>query len=96
LNNSPIVWEEEARQLEKELQYRQIKVQNGPDIIWWGKTRDDNFTIQESYKLERGMPPKDKKEICSKIWNPKIWPKNITFLWLLTHRTNLTMDKLLR
>jgi len=76
-----------------ELQKRKILTSAGTDTLRWGYEERGTFTTKEAYKIiikEKVI----KDNIWEKIWNPSIWPKVSTFLWLLSHNRILTWDNL--
>eukprot|EP00253_Pinus_taeda_P002060 PITA_02060 len=79
--------------LAEELKKRRILKEDGPDSLRWGYEEKGTFTSKEAYHiLIKGNYIKDK--IWKRIWQPPIWPKISTFLWLLTHNRILTWDNL--
>jgi hypothetical protein len=66
----------------------------GPDILRWGYSTAGTFTIKEAYFTTGQSPRKNKEPIWSKVWNPALWPKVSTFLWLVVHNRALTWDNL--
>eukprot|EP00253_Pinus_taeda_P003713 PITA_03713 len=85
----------EATQLSlaKELKKRRILKEAGADKLRWGYEEKGIFTAKEAYKIIlKDRLNKDKA--WEKIWNPSIWPKILTFLWLLAHNRILSWDNL--
>jgi len=73
---------------------RKILYRGGPDILRWGYTIADTFTIKEAYSLQANQQDPRKEHIWSKVWNLALWPKVSTFLWLVVHNRALTWDNL--
>jgi len=70
--------------LTSELQKRKIIKTRGMDALRWGYEEKGTFTTREAYQIIiKDTSHKDK--IWDKIWQPPIWPKVSTFLWLLSH-----------
>eukprot|EP00253_Pinus_taeda_P036591 PITA_36591 len=79
--------------LAAELNKRKIIKEDGPDSLRWGYAEKGTFTSTEAYHIIiKGKYIKDK--IWERIWQPPIWPKISTFLWLLSHNRTLTWDNL--
>eukprot|EP00253_Pinus_taeda_P030654 PITA_30654 len=67
--------------------------QQEKDKLRWGYEEKGTYTTKEAYHIIiKGQLIKDK--LWEKIWNPPIWPKISTFLWLLSHNRILTWDNL--
>jgi hypothetical protein len=73
---------------------RKILYRGGPDILRWGYTTAGTFTIKEAYSLYATHQDARTEHIWTKIWNPALWPKISTFLWLVAHNRALTWDNL--
>jgi exonuclease III len=80
-------WHEQANR-------RRIPSRNGPDILRWGYATAGTFTIKEAYSIYSNPQAVDKAAIWRKAWNPALWPKVSTFLWLIIHNRALTWDNL--
>eukprot|EP00253_Pinus_taeda_P020669 PITA_20669 len=81
------------RSLANELQKRRILKENDQDKLRWGYEEKGTYTTKEAYLITlKDHLTKDK--LWEKIWNPPIWPKISTFLWLLSHNRVLTWDNL--
>eukprot|EP00253_Pinus_taeda_P008458 PITA_08458 len=81
------------RSLANELQKRRILKENDQDKLRWGYEEKGTYTTKEAYLITlKDQLTKDK--LWEKIWNPPIWPKISTFLWLLSHNRVLTWDNL--
>eukprot|EP00253_Pinus_taeda_P017519 PITA_17519 len=79
--------------LAEELKKRKIIKEDGPDSLRWGYAEKGTFTSTEAYHIIiKRKYIKDK--IWERIWQPPIWPKISTFLWLLSHNRTLTWDNL--
>ena len=79
--------------LTSEFQKRKIIRTRGIDALRWGYEEKGTFTTREAYQIIiKDTSHKDK--IWDKIWQPPIWPKVSTFLWLLSHNRILTWDNL--
>eukprot|EP00253_Pinus_taeda_P028410 PITA_28410 len=79
--------------LAAELEKRKIIKEDGPDSLRWGYAEKGTFTSIEAYHIIiKGNYIKDK--IWERIWQPPIWLKISTFLWLLSHNRTLTWDNL--
>lgn len=79
--------------LSTELQKRKILTSAGWDTLRWGYEEKGTFTTREAYKIiikEKII----KDQLWDRIWNPSIWPKVSTFLWLISHNRILTWDNL--
>ena len=85
----------ETEELDKELNKRCIKCNEGNDILRWGYRTKGTFSTSEAYYLIGNFPnPAD--PLWSKIWSFGSWPKIAHFLWLVGHQRILTWDKLRR
>eukprot|EP00253_Pinus_taeda_P025774 PITA_25774 len=85
--------EEVQTALAEELKKRKIIKADGPDSLRWGYAEKGTFTSTEAYHIIiKGNYIKDK--IWERIWQPPIWPKISTFLWLLSHNRTLTWENL--
>jgi hypothetical protein len=73
---------------------RKILHKEGDDILRWGYTPIGTFTIKEAYSLQGSQQEQRTNRIWSKVWNPALWPKISTFLWLVVHNRTLTWDNL--
>jgi hypothetical protein len=73
---------------------RKILTREGPDILRWGYSTAGIFNIKEAYLLQGQHQEQRKEHIWSKVWNPALWPKVSTFLWLVVHNRALTWDNL--
>lgn len=72
---------------------RKIQHSDEKDILRRGYEERGTFTMREAYNiLIKTNIVKD--PLWSKIWDPSIWPKISTFLWLLCHNKILTWDNL--
>eukprot|EP00253_Pinus_taeda_P035953 PITA_35953 len=81
--------------LEVELRKRNIRYNEGNDILRWGYHPKGSYSPSEAYKiLHNRNAPID--TIWSKIWELDSWPKVSHFLWLVGHKRILTWDKLRR
>eukprot|EP00253_Pinus_taeda_P007163 PITA_07163 len=70
-----------------------ILKENDQDKLSWGYEEKGTYTTKEAYLITlKDQLTKDK--LWEKIWNPLIWPKISTFLWLLSHNRVLTWDNL--
>eukprot|EP00253_Pinus_taeda_P029767 PITA_29767 len=79
--------------LSAELQKRRILKLAGMDTLRLGYEEKGTFTTKEAYRIIiKDIIIKDK--LWDKIWNPPIWLKVSTFLWLLSHNRILTWDNL--
>eukprot|EP00253_Pinus_taeda_P011612 PITA_11612 len=79
--------------LSEELKKRKILKEAGKDKLRWGYEEKGTFTTKEAYNIIlKDRLIKDK--LWEKIWNPPIWPKVSTFLWLLSHNRILSWDNL--
>eukprot|EP00253_Pinus_taeda_P007130 PITA_07130 len=86
---------EDAEQLELELRKRNIKYNEGNDILRWGYQPKGTYSPSEAYKIiNNNTTPFD--TIWRKIWELDSWPKVSHFLWLVGHKRILTWDKLRR
>jgi hypothetical protein len=78
-----------------ELRKRNIRYDEGNDILRWGYQPKGTFTPSEAYKIVSNIStPSD--PIWRKIWELDSWPKVSYFLWLVGHKRILTWDKLRR
>lgn len=79
--------------LDTQLMKRRIQLSDERDILRWGYEERGTFTTREAYNLiiKEHMV---KDPLWSKVWDPSIWPKISTFLWLLCHRKILTWDNI--
>jgi hypothetical protein len=71
-----------------------IPRREGSDILRCGYSTAGTFTIKEAYFLHSNPQGEIKEPIWSKVWNPALWPKVSTFLWLVVHNQTLTWDNL--
>lgn len=79
--------------LETELMKRKIHYSEEKDILRWGYEEKVTFSMSEAYNiLIKEQMVLD--TLWSKIWEPSIWPKVSTFLWLFCHNKILTWDNL--
>jgi hypothetical protein len=76
--------------------HQKILNREGPDILRWGHSITGNFSVKEAYYLQGHYQNQDKENIWNKVWNPVLWPKVSTFLWLIAHNRVLTWDNLRR
>lgn len=79
--------------IDTELKKRRIQPFEEKDILRWGYEEKGTFNNGEAYNLiikEHLV----KDPIWSKVWDPSLWPKISTFLWLLCHNKILTWDNL--
>eukprot|EP00253_Pinus_taeda_P031749 PITA_31749 len=79
--------------LSAELKNRKILKEAGKDKLRWGYEEKGIFTAKEAYRLLLNNRF-NKDKVWEKIWQPPIWPKILTFLWLLAHNRILTWDNL--
>lgn len=70
--------------------HRKIPNREGPDILRWGHSTTGNFSVKEAYYLQGNYQNQDRENIWNKVWNPVLWPKVSTFLWLIAHNRVLT------
>ena len=85
--------EQVQQTLDTELLKRQIQHSDERDILRWGYEEKGTFTTREAYNIiikEHLV----KGPLWSKVWDPTIWPKVSTFLWLLCQNKILTWDNL--
>lgn len=79
--------------LDTELMKRKIQFYEEKDILRWGYEEKGTYSTREAYNiLIKEHMVLD--SLWSKIWDPSIWPKVSTFLWLLCHNKILTWDNL--
>ena len=71
-------------------------LQHGPGILRWRYKSSGTYTVKEVYSLSTANQKEPHLINWRKVWNPNIWPKISTFLWLLSHRSILTWDNLLK
>ena len=50
------------------------------------------FTTKEAYQLCYSTTQENKDQLWDQVWQPGIWPKDSTFLWLLSKWQILTWD----
>ena len=85
---------ETMEQIWKDLKARKIRIKQGLDILRWGHLPKGSFTIKEAYSILATKEADQQISPLEKIWNPHVWPKISTFLWLLFHKRILTWDNL--
>lgn len=79
--------------LDTELTKRRIQHSNEKDILRWGYEEIGTYSMREACNIIiKAHTVKD--PLWSIIWDPSIWPKISTFLWLLCHNKILTWDNL--
>eukprot|EP00253_Pinus_taeda_P003053 PITA_03053 len=82
-------------QLEVELRKRNMRYNEGNDILRWGYQPKGSYSPSEAYNiLHNSNAPVN--TIWSRIWELDSWPKVSHFLWLVGHKRILTWDKLRR
>eukprot|EP00253_Pinus_taeda_P007598 PITA_07598 len=84
---------QEQQTLDTELTKRKIQFSEKKDVLRWGYEERGTYSTREAYNLfikDQTRPDK----LWNKIWDPSIWPKISTFLWLLCHKRVLTWDNL--
>eukprot|EP00253_Pinus_taeda_P025653 PITA_25653 len=79
--------------LDRELQKRQININEGQDQLRWGYEEKGNYSTKEAYNIII-QDKITKEKLWNQIWNSHLWPKISTFLWLLSHNRILTWDNL--
>ena len=77
-----------------EMSKRKIPKLTGEDILRWGYLPRGTYSIREAYHIKTQSDPVPTREVWSKIWNLKHWPKITLFLWLVTHSSILAWDNL--
>ena len=79
--------------LDTKLMKRKILFSKEKDILRWGYEEKGTYSTREAYYI---LIKEHMVLDClwNKIWDPAIWPKVSTFLWLLCHKKILTWDKL--
>jgi hypothetical protein len=75
---------------------RKIPKITGEDIVRWGYRSWGTYNIREAYHIKTQSNLAPTRDVWSKIWNLKHWPKITLFLWLVTHSSILTWDNLLK
>jgi hypothetical protein len=70
--------------------------QEGPEDHQMGEKGDGNFHIKEAYQEAMGLDNEANNPLWSKVWNPQIWPKVATFLWLVVNKRALTWDRVVK
>jgi hypothetical protein len=82
---------ENARNLVvKDLIEQWLEIQEGEEIIRWGRNGDDNVKVKEAYIIVMGIGENHSLPPWGKIWNASFWPKISTFLWLVATIKTLT------
>ena len=85
--------QQDQQTLDTELMKRKIQYSEEKDILRWGYEEKGTYSTREAYNiLIKEHMVLD--SLWSKIWDPSIWPKVSTFLWLLCHKKILTWDNL--
>eukprot|EP00253_Pinus_taeda_P011233 PITA_11233 len=80
----------------QELLQRKITPSSQKDKLRWGHTSRGIFTTKESYTIRYDQSTNDKDQLWTHIWQPRLWPKVSTFLWILSKHCILTWDNLQR
>ena len=78
----------------KELMSRKILIQGTLDKLTWGYQPKGYLTVKEAYKLLNPVQDNQIDKIWDKIWNPNLWPKVKTFIWLMSRGMILIWDQL--
>jgi hypothetical protein len=73
---------------------RKIFIQQGEDILRWGKSTTGTFNLKEAYFLSAGNNSLQKDASWNKIWGENLWPKTNTFLCLTVNKSILSWDNL--
>ena len=81
-------------EIEQELNLRKIKTSEQQDKVHWGHTPKGMFTAKEAYQLLCLPRETAKDQLWDQIWQPGIWSKVSTFLWLLSKKRILTWENL--
>jgi hypothetical protein len=76
------------------MQNRKIPSKEGPDVLRWGHSTSDIFSVKEAYHLQGNPPSQIPETIWSTVWQPFLWPKVSFFLWLTAQNRILTWDNL--
>lgn len=85
-------WQEETyNEIDQELNLRKIKLSNQKDCLRWGYTTKGMFTTKESYQILHHPIQINKDQLWDQVWQPKIWPKVSTFLWILSKKKDPLM-----
>jgi len=86
--------EETYDEIDNELKLRKIKLSDQKDRLRWGYTTKGLFTTKEAYQILYQPLQIIKDPLWDQFWQPNIWPKVSTFLWLLSKQRILTWDNL--
>eukprot|EP00253_Pinus_taeda_P015050 PITA_15050 len=88
-------WQGESyTEIEQELNQRKIKQSDQQGKLRWGHTPKGMFTTKEAHHLRYTPTQANKDKLWDQVWQPGIWSKVSTFLWLLGKQRILTWDKL--
>jgi len=88
-------WQGESyTEIEQELNQRKIKQSDQHGKLRWGHTPKGMFTTKEAHHLRYTPTQENKDKLWDQVWQPGIWSKVSTFLWLLGKQRILTWDKL--
>eukprot|EP00253_Pinus_taeda_P013020 PITA_13020 len=90
-------WQDETYDdIDKELLQRKIIPSSQQDKLRWGHTSRGIFTTKEAYSIRYDQGTHEKDQLWTHVWQPRLWPKISTFLWVLRKRRILTWDNLQR
>eukprot|EP00253_Pinus_taeda_P015841 PITA_15841 len=88
-------WQGESyTEIEQELNQRKIKQSDQQGKLRWCHTPKGMFTMKEAHHLRYTPTQANKDKLWDQVWQPGIWSKVSTFLWLLGKQRILTWDKL--
>jgi len=65
---------------------RKIHLHEGRDILCWGHSTTDTFTIKEAYHIKAQFQLLPKDPIWHIIWKLNLWSKVSNFLWLMAQK----------
>jgi hypothetical protein len=70
--------------------------QEGPGHPQMGEKGGWELPHQGSLPRSHGSGIEPDIPIWSKVWNPQLWPKVATFLWLAANKKSLTWDRIIK
>eukprot|EP00253_Pinus_taeda_P029227 PITA_29227 len=73
---------------------RKIRKTEEDDKLRWGLKGNGNFSLKEARNILERNEQGEILPWSSKVWDNLLWPKIITFLWLLMRNKTLTWDNL--
>ena len=72
------------------LQARRIRDRVGEDRLIWDLKPKGTFSIKEAYDTLGGFNWSSLDSMWKNLWEPNLWPKVSTFVWLIFKQIILT------